>query len=381
MSLHHTPEKQPQMHSLHGRFIYPRLSAGLRLFSTRRVALLTNFDGLATGLPVLTRAAAHLAEKATMIVAVNGEEDMKRASEAISKAESPESIDRFILALAGRNNGEAALSAESVCGLAESVHRQFSFTHWLSLHDSFGKDVLPRLAAKLDATAIADVAGIEEGAKAVRYRRSVYAGNAVAELEADEGTAIVHCVTVRATAFPRPKTNDTAASSASGTESGSKPAIEKHEASPMASLRSRVLIGHAARDSQSARPDLSAAKIVVSGGRALKDAATFSRLLDPLAETLGAAVGASRAAVDAGFCANELQVGQTGKIVAPELYIAVGISGAIQHLAGIQDSRVIVAINRDPDCPIFQVADYGLVGDLFQILPELTAKLQALRQK
>jgi electron transfer flavoprotein alpha subunit len=238
----------------------------------------------------------------------------------------------------------AAALAPQIAALAGS------FTHVLGPSTTFGKDLMPRVAALLDTAQISDIMAVEG---ATRFRRPIYAGNAIVTVEVEAGAKVVG--TVRTASFQAAAT-------------GGSAAVEKVAAGAEIPAHTRFVSVSAAK---SDRPDLQTAARVVSGGRALGSAEAFKKTLYGLADKLRAAVGASRAAVDAGYAPNELQVGQTGKIIAPELYVAIGISGAIQHLTGIKDARTIVAINKDPEAPIFEVADIGLVGDLFQIVPEL----------
>ncbi len=241
--------------------------------------------------------------------------------------------------------------AENVTTLVMKIAK--NYTHILFASTAQGKNVAPRVAALLDVAQVSDVIRVID---AQTFERPIYAGNAIATVESSDAIKVL---TIRTTAFDAVALGESAA------------ALENLEA-PNDSGMSEFLSKEIAK---SDRPELAGAKIIVSGGRALGSSEKFAEIMTPLADKLGAAMGASRAAVDAGYAPNDWQVGQTGKIVAPELYVACGISGAIQHLAGMKDSKVIVAINKDPEAPIFSVADFGLEADLFQAVPELTQKL------
>jgi len=274
--------------------------------------------------------------------------------------------------VAGHNAGAAAAAAAQIAGvtkvlhaddeglahgLAENVAAQVlaiasGYSHILFPSTASGKNVAPRVAAQLDVAQVSDVTQV---ISADTFERPIYAGNAMATVQSSDATKVV---TVRTTAFDAAAQGGSAAVETVATTSGNG--------------KSSYLGNEIA---QNDRPELTAAKVIVSGGRALGSSEKFNEVMTPLADKLGAAIGASRAAVDAGYAPNDLQVGQTGKIVAPQLYIAAGISGAIQHLAGMKDSKVIVAINKDPEAPIFSVADYGLEADLFAAVPELVSKL------
>ena len=275
--------------------------------------------------------------------------------------------------VAGHNASAAAQAAAQVAGVAKVIHADApglehglaenvaaqvlaiagSYSHILFPATAAGKNVAPRVAAKLDVAQISDITKV---VSADTFERPIYAGNAIATVQSADSVKVI---TVRTTGF------DAAAAT------GGSAAVETAAATADAGKSSFVGSEIAKND----RPDLTAAKIIVSGGRALGSKEKFDEVITPLADKLGAAIGASRAAVDAGYAPNDLQVGQTGKIVAPQLYIAAGISGAIQHLAGMKDSKVIVAINKDPEAPIFSVADYALEADLFTALPELVKAL------
>jgi electron transfer flavoprotein alpha subunit len=272
------------------------------------------------------------------------------------------------LLVAGTNCNAAAQEAATLSGVstvkvADAAHYQSQtaenltalvlanaagYSHILAPATTFGKNLMPRVAALLDVAQISEITGVES---ADTFVRPIYAGNALATVKSADAVKVI---TVRTTAFD-----------AVNRENAAKiESISAAADTAQSTLTNREL-------TKSERPELGAAKIIVSGGRGLGSGENYHTLLEPLADKLGAALGASRAAVDAGFVPNDYQVGQTGKIVAPQLYIAVGISGAIQHLAGMKESKVIVAINKDPDAPIFQVADYGLVGDLFELVPQM----------
>jgi electron transfer flavoprotein alpha subunit len=286
-------------------------------------------------------AAAQCGGDVHVLVAGGGCADAARAAAAIA------GVTKVLLA-------DAPHLAEQ---LAEPVAEQVlavagGYSHLLAPATAFGKNVLPRVAAKLDVAQVSDVTAVESPDT---FQRPIYAGNAIATVQSADAVKVL---TVRTTAF------DAAA------VAGGSATVEAVAAA--ADPGTSEFVGREVAKSE--RPELAGAKIVVSGGRGLGSAENF-KILDPLADKLGAALGASRAAVDAGYAPNDWQVGQTGKIVAPQLYVAIGISGAIQHLAGMKDSKVIVAVNKDGEAPIFGVADYGLVGDLFAAVPEMVAKL------
>ena len=275
--------------------------------------------------------------------------------------------------VAGHNAGAAAQAASQIAGVSKVIHADSealahglaenvaaqvlaiasNYSHILFPATAGGKNVAPRVAAKLDVGQISDITQVDSPDT---FERPIYAGNAIATVQSTDATKVI---TVRTTGFD--------AAAASGGSAAVESAAAVADSGQSSFLGSEI--------AKSDRPELTAAKIIVSGGRALGSSEKFNEVMTPLADKLGAALGASRAAVDAGYAPNDWQVGQTGKIVAPQLYVACGISGAIQHLAGMKDSKVIVAINKDPEAPIFSVADFGLEADLFAAVPELVSKL------
>jgi electron transfer flavoprotein alpha subunit len=309
---------------------------------------------------------------AVLVLAEHDNRTVKKAT--LNAVTAAQKLGEVHVLVAGHQAGEAAKAAGQIAGvkkvlladaphladfLAENVSSLLvsmakGYSHLLAPSTSNGKNILPRVAALLDVQQISDITAVES---ADTFVRPIYAGNALATVKSMDAIKVI---TVRTTAF------DAAASSGSNAEIQN---VQVPADSGLSQFVSREV-------SKSERPELTAAKIIVSGGRGMANGENFKKVLEPLADKLGAAMGASRAAVDAGFVPNDWQVGQTGKIVAPDLYVAVGISGAIQHLAGMKDSRVIVAINKDEEAPIFQVADYGIVGDLFQVVPQLVEELK-----
>ncbi|MFZ6849645.1 electron transfer flavoprotein subunit alpha/FixB family protein [Undibacterium sp. RuRC25W] len=306
----------------------------------------------------------------TLVIAEHDNASLKGSTLNTITAASQCGGDVHVL-VAGFNAGAVAQAAAQVAGVSKVLHADAAYfadglaenvaeqalaiasgyTHILAPATAYGKNILPRVAAKLDVSQISEITKVDSPDT---FERPIYAGNAIATVQS---TDAVKVITVRTTGFDAAATGGSAAVDviAAVADSGKSAFVSREVA-------------------KSDRPELTAAKIIVSGGRGMGSADAF-KVLEPLADKLGAAMGASRAAVDAGFVPNDWQVGQTGKIVAPQLYIAVGISGAIQHLAGMKDSKTIVAINKDPEAPIFSVADYGIVGDLFEIVPQLVAEL------
>ncbi|RPA94512.1 electron transfer flavo protein, alpha subunit [Choiromyces venosus 120613-1] len=317
-----------------------------RLLST--LAVLEHKEGKvsAQSFPVVT-AASKFGGPITVFLAGS---DSKKVAEQAAKLNGVEKV-----IYASNSAYDKGLPENFAPLLVENI-KKGNFTHVVGAHSAFGKNILPRASALLDVQQISDCIEIKDENTFVR---PIYAGNAIATVRSTDSIKIV---TIRGTAFPPAE------------ETSNTATIEEAPVDPNAECTTVWVSENLAK---SERPDLGTASKVVSGGRGLKDKENFDKLIPPLADALGAAIGASRAAVDSGFADNSLQVGQTGKVVAPQLYLAAGISGAIQHLAGMKDSKVIAAINKDADAPIFQVADVGLVADLFQAVPELTEKLNA----
>ena len=308
----------------------------------------------------------------TLVIAEHDNASIKGATLNTVTAAAACGGDVHIL-VAGHNAGAAAQAAAQIAGVAKVIHADAAglehglaenvaaqvlaiasnYSHILFPATAGGKNVAPRVAAKLDVAQISDITKV---VSADTFERPIYAGNAIATVQSSDSVKVI---TVRTTGFD--------AAAATGGSAQVETAAAAADNGKSSFVGSEI--------AKSDRPELTAAKIIVSGGRALGSAEKFNEVITPLADKLGAAIGASRAAVDAGYAPNDLQVGQTGKIVAPQLYIAAGISGAIQHLAGMKDSKVIVAINKDPEAPIFSVADYGLEADLFTAVPELVKAL------
>jgi electron transfer flavoprotein alpha subunit len=307
---------------------------------------------------------------ATLVIAEHNNEALKGSTLNTVTAAIQCGGDVHVL-IAGSNAGAAAQAAAQIAGVSKVFHADATYfgeglaeniaaqalaiaagySHILAPATAYGKNILPRVAAKLNVSQISEITKVDSPDT---FERPIYAGNAIATVQSSDPIKVI---TVRSTGFDAAATGGSAAIEviAAVADSGKSAFVSREIA-------------------KSDRPELTAAKVIVSGGRGMGSGEAF-KLLDPLADKLGAAMGASRAAVDAGYVPNDWQVGQTGKIVAPQLYIAVGISGAIQHLAGMKDSKTIVAINKDPEAPIFSVADYGIVGDLFEIVPQLVAEL------
>lgn len=322
-----------------------------RLFSrtTVRLDTLALVEGVSNGISPASlstiTAATQIGEPVTAIV-FGGNGDS--VAEAVAKTEGVSKV------LVAKDSEYDHYLAEKVSPLLKKIIEDQKFTHFLTAGSSIGKSILPRLGALLDVQPVSEIVKVVDP---TTFVRPIYAGNALATVKSKDSIILA---SVRASAFPPAEIG--------GATAPVEQVTESVEFGNSAQFVSEQIV-------KSERPELGLATRVVSGGRGLKNKEMFDQLIDPLATKLNAAIGASRAAVDSGFCDNSLQVGQTGKIVAPDLYIAVGISGAIQHLAGMKDSKVIVAINKDADAPIFNVADVGLVGDLNEVIPELTNKL------
>ncbi|KAF9178620.1 hypothetical protein BGZ51_007618 [Haplosporangium sp. Z 767] len=335
------------------------------MFALRRAALptLSLARGYATGGNISTLLLVeHKDNKiaASTLNALTAASNLGGSVTALVAGNAPETVVGEVSKLKGISKVLVAKDAafthalpETHASLLVETQKKHGFTHLIASHSAFGKNIMPRAAALLDVAQISDITGVESDDTFVR---PIYAGNAIATVKSNDSIKII---TVRGTAFPAAGHADAAAPQEDAPAVGADKAASEFVSEHM---------------QKSDRPELDSATRVIAGGRGMKNGENFGLLYD-MADKIGAAVGASRAAVDAGYVDNSLQIGQTGKIVAPELYIAVGVSGAIQHLAGMKDSKTIVAINKDPEAPIFQVADYGLVADLFTAVPEMTKKL------
>eukprot|EP01087_Luapelamoeba_hula_P020611 TRINITY_DN705_c0_g1_i1.p1 TRINITY_DN705_c0_g1~~TRINITY_DN705_c0_g1_i1.p1 ORF type:complete len:377 (+),score=64.76 TRINITY_DN705_c0_g1_i1:50-1132(+) len=301
-------------------------------------------------LPTITAAISAAGDGVTVLVAGA---DCKAVADKVASIKGVKEV------LLAQNEAFKHSLPENVTPLLKQVHEQGKYSHIVAPASTFGKGILPRLAGILDVAVLSDVVAVDGPDS---FKRYIYAGNAISAVKSEDN---VKLLTVRPTAFEKAATSDNKAEI-------KEVSAEKPDAGVSSWVSEDV--------KKSERPDLTSASVVVSGGRALKSKENFA-IVEKLADALGGAVGASRAAVDAGYAPNEMQVGQTGKVVVPEMYVAVGISGQIQHLAGMKDSKVIVAINSAEDAPIFQVADYGLVQDLFTAVPELTQKVEDAKKK
>jgi len=329
-----------------------RLAPAAGIHSHRAYATLLVADHDSKGLGKATAHALTAASKLPGVTSIDLLIVGKAAAATASEGSNLKGVDKVIMAEADQLQHPVA---DTTSELLLALQQSKDYKVIAGVASSLPRETLPRLAAKLDVQPITDIIGV--GAEDGVFTRPMYAGNAISTVKSSDA---IKLLTFRPTAFEPAATSDLAAP------------VETLGAETYASAGIQWL-----SDSEKAsdKPQLNSANRVVSGGRGLKNGENFTHILEPLCDKLNAAMGASRAAVDAGFVPNELQVGQTGKVVAPELYMAVGISGAIQHLAGMKDSKTIVAINKDPDAPIFQVADYGVVGDLFGLVPELTSKV------
>lgn len=333
-----------------GRSAVARSTRAAAAASARRAAstlLIAEHDNASLNPATLhaVTAAKAIGGDVTVLVAGSG-------SDAVASAAA--AVDGVSAVIHADHEAFSHAVAENLTGAIVAAQEAGSYSHIIAPATVSGKNVIPRVAAALDVSPIIDVLSVESEDT---FKRPMYAGNAIATVQSSDATKVM---TVRTTAF------DKAATEGGSASVGAAPEAAAADAGKAQWVSDEI--------AQSDRPELASAGRVIAGGRALKSAENFA-ILDELADKLGAAVGASRAAVDAGYVPNDYQVGQTGKVVAPDLYVAVGISGAIQHLAGMKDSKTIVAINKDPEAPIFQVADYGLVDDLFKAVPDITSKV------